>query len=57
VKADWRDEIANSIPAGRQRDLLIDRLAVINPEAEKEPEGLLDQNFWGTARSPAGRRA
>jgi uncharacterized protein YjbI with pentapeptide repeats len=49
--AEWRDAIAASIPAGARRDLLIDSLAALGPAAEKEPEGVLDPNFWEKARS------
>jgi uncharacterized protein YjbI with pentapeptide repeats len=46
----WRDAIANSVPAGRFRDEVIDRLAVLDP-GKKEPEDVLDQRYWDRAHS------
>jgi uncharacterized protein YjbI with pentapeptide repeats len=47
---EWRDAIANGVPAHR-RDWVISSLAVIDPGVEEEPDGVLDSNFWETARS------
>jgi uncharacterized protein YjbI with pentapeptide repeats len=44
--AEWRDAIANSIPAGPRRDLVIARLAAIDPAAESEPADALDRDSW-----------
>src|SRR5262249_15176901 len=48
---EWRDAIANSVPASPLRDRLIDRLAVLDPTGKKEPENLLDQGYWDRAHS------
>jgi len=49
--AEWRDAIANSVPAGRRRDQAIAGLAVLDPTGKKEPKDLLDQRYWDRAHS------
>jgi hypothetical protein len=49
--AQWRDAIANSIPAGPGRDLLRNSLAALDLAANKGLEGVLESDFWKTARS------
>ena len=48
--ASWRDEIANSVPVGRLRDRMIERLAVLDPTG-KEPKDALAQAYWDRAQS------
>jgi hypothetical protein len=43
----WRDTIANSVPAGRRRDQVIERLTRLDPELED----MLDQHSWDAAKS------
>jgi hypothetical protein len=56
--ASWRDAIANSVPAGRLRDRMIERLAVLDPTG-KEPKDVLAQPYWERAHSsqPQGEEA
>jgi uncharacterized protein YjbI with pentapeptide repeats len=46
--ASWRDATANSVPAGRLRDRMIERLAVLDPTG-KEPKDVLAQPYWDRA--------
>jgi hypothetical protein len=48
---EWRDAIANSVPAGPLRDRVIERLAALDPIGKKEPEDVLDQRYWDTHSS------
>src|SRR5262249_55688928 len=52
--ASWRDEIANSVPAGRLRDRMIEHLAVLDPTG-KEPKDALAQAYWDRAQSSQPR--
>ena len=54
---EWRDAIANSVPAGPLRDGVIETLAVLDPTCRKEQEDLLDQGYWERTRSsqPQGK--
>ena len=57
--AKWRDAIANRVPAGPPSDLVIERLAVLDPTRKKEPEDVLDQRYWDRAHSssqPQGKK-
>jgi uncharacterized protein YjbI with pentapeptide repeats len=48
---EWRDVIADSVPAGPLRDQMIERLAALDPIGKKEPEDVLDQRYWDTHSS------
>jgi uncharacterized protein YjbI with pentapeptide repeats len=53
--AKWRDAIASSVPASfpasLRRNLMIERLAMLDPTGKKEPEDVLDQRHWDNAHS------
>jgi uncharacterized protein YjbI with pentapeptide repeats len=46
--AQWRDAIADGIPAGPRRDMAITFLLMLAPEVVEKPE---DDNFWKTVPS------
>ena len=48
---EWRDAIANSVPAGPLRARVIEQLAVLDPTGKKESKDLLDQRYWERAHS------
>jgi hypothetical protein len=54
---EWRNAIAGRVPAGRWRDMVIKRLAVLDPEVQNEPvDGLapVAPSYWKRER-PEGK--